>query len=124
MTKKLISAFVFAARIVQSLCFLKPKFQASSRHVWLYSLVCVGPGGKPRRPVFSQRGSFYLGREKQRSCSVPLLASTKSRFSHDMAHIRDTQKIVVKFNQVSLAVQKFIQLMSEWQIVQTQVRLL
>ena len=32
------------------------KIQASSRLVWLYSLVCVGPGRKPRRPVFSKRG--------------------------------------------------------------------
>ena len=41
----------------QSLYFLNPKFQASSHLVWLYSLVCVGPGQKPRRPVFSERGS-------------------------------------------------------------------
>ena len=26
--------------------------------MWSYSLVCVGPGRKPRRPGFSQRGSF------------------------------------------------------------------
>ena len=25
--------------------------------MWLYSPVCVGPGRKPRRPVFSERGS-------------------------------------------------------------------
>ena len=30
--------------IVQSLYFLNMKFQASSYLVWLYSLVCVGPG--------------------------------------------------------------------------------
>ena len=36
----------------------KPKFQASSRLLWLYSPVCVEPGQKPRRPVFSQRGSY------------------------------------------------------------------
>ena len=30
----------------------------SSHLVWLYSLVCVRPGRKPRRPVFSQRGSY------------------------------------------------------------------
>ena len=54
---KLISAFVFATRIVQSLYFLNPKFQASRHLLWLYSLVCVGPGRKPRRPVFSQQGS-------------------------------------------------------------------
>ena len=52
----------------QRLCFrytdstipllLNPKFQASSHLLWSYSPVCVGPGRKPRRPVFSQRGSF------------------------------------------------------------------
>ena len=54
-----IRAFVFATRIVQSLYFLYPKFQASGHLVWLYSPVCVGPGRKPRRPVFSQRGSYH-----------------------------------------------------------------
>ena len=29
--------------------------------MWLYSLVCVGPGRKPRRPVFSKRGSIVCG---------------------------------------------------------------
>ena len=57
---KLISAFVFATWIVQSLLYLNPKFQASSHLVCLYSLVCVGPGRKPRRPVFSQRGSIII----------------------------------------------------------------
>ena len=47
---QLISAFVFAIRIVQSIYNLIPKFQASSHLLWLYSLVCVGPGRKPRRP--------------------------------------------------------------------------
>ena len=36
---KLISAFVFALRIVQFLYYLNPKFQASSHFVWLYSPV-------------------------------------------------------------------------------------
>ena len=40
-----------------TLFYLNPKFQASSHLVWLYSLVCAGPGRIPRRPVFSQRGS-------------------------------------------------------------------
>ena len=57
-TAKLISAFVFATRIVQSLYFLNLKFQASSLPLWVCSLVCVGPGRKPQRPVFSQRGSY------------------------------------------------------------------
>ena len=57
-TAKLISAFVFAIRIVQLLYYLNPKFQASSHLLWLYSPVCVGPGRKPRRPVFSERSSY------------------------------------------------------------------
>ena len=56
-TAKLISTFVFTTWIVQSLYFLSQKFQASSQLLWLYSPVCVGPGRKPRRQVFSQPGS-------------------------------------------------------------------
>ena len=56
-TAKLISAFVFATRIVQFLFYLNPKFQASSSFLSLYRPVCVGPGRKPRSPVFSRRGS-------------------------------------------------------------------
>ena len=44
--RKLISTFVFATRIVQSLYFLNVKFQASCHLLWLYSLVCIGPGRK------------------------------------------------------------------------------
>ena len=55
---KLISAFVFATRLVPSLYLLNSKFQASSSILWLYSPVCVGPGQKPQRPVFWRRGSF------------------------------------------------------------------
>ena len=68
---KLISAFVFAIRIVQFLYYLNPKFQASSHILWLYSLVCVGPGRKPRRPVFSERGSNDAD---QRLCFRPNVA--------------------------------------------------
>ena len=50
-TAKLISAFVFATRIVLSYkissLYLATKFQASSLLLWLYSLVCVGLGRKP-----------------------------------------------------------------------------
>ena len=44
---KLISAFVFATRIVQFLYFLNPKFLAYSRLLCLYSSVCVVPVWKP-----------------------------------------------------------------------------
>ena len=37
---------------------LLPIYAISSHLLWLYSLGCVGPGQKPRRPVFSQRGSY------------------------------------------------------------------
>ena len=57
-TAKLISAFVSATQIVQSPYFLNPKFLDSSNLQWLYSPLYVGHGRKPRRPVFSQRGSF------------------------------------------------------------------
>ena len=53
---KLISAFVFAIRIVQFLFYVNTKLQASRYLLSLCSLVCVGSGRKPRRPVFSQRG--------------------------------------------------------------------
>ena len=46
-TAKLISAFVFATRIVQFLYFLNPKFTASNHLLCLYSPVCVGPVRKP-----------------------------------------------------------------------------
>ena len=44
---KLISAFVFATRIVQFLFYLNPKFQVSSSFLCLYSPVCVGLVRKP-----------------------------------------------------------------------------
>ena len=56
----LTSVFVFATRIVLSLYFLNPKFQTPNHLLWLYSPVCVGPGRKPRKPVFSQRGSLII----------------------------------------------------------------
>ena len=36
------------------------KFQSSSHLLWLYSPVCVRPGPKSRRPVFSQRDSYNM----------------------------------------------------------------
>ena len=48
----------FRKRIVQSICFLNPKIQASSHLLWPYSPLCVEPDRKPRRPVFAHRGSY------------------------------------------------------------------
>ena len=55
---KLIGTFVFSTRIVQFLFFLNPKFQVSRHLLLLYRPICVRPGRKPRRPVFSRRGSW------------------------------------------------------------------
>ena len=56
-TAKLIRAFVFVTRIVLFLFFLNSTFQASGLLPQWYRQVCVRPGRKPRRPVFSHHGS-------------------------------------------------------------------
>ena len=71
-TPKLISAFIFATWIVQSLFCLNPNAQVSSHLLWLYSLVCVRPGRKPRRPVFFQRGSYTIVK------NCPIFSRTRS----------------------------------------------
>ena len=63
-TALLISAFVFATQIVQFFNYPNMKFQVSSLLLWLYSPVCVGAGRKPRRPVFSQRGTYCVKHSK------------------------------------------------------------
>ena len=45
--RELITAIVFATRIVLFLFYLNPKFQDSSSFLCLYRLVCVGPVRKP-----------------------------------------------------------------------------
>ena len=57
-TDQLRRNYVFVTRIVQS---LYPKFQDYSHLLWLRSPVCVGPGRKPQKPVFAQRGSYKNG---------------------------------------------------------------
>ena len=49
---QMISAFVYAVRIVNP--------STTSHLLWLHNPVYVGLGQKPRRPVFSQRGSFKV----------------------------------------------------------------
>ena len=59
-TAQLISALVFATRIVLFLFYLYPNFQASSCMLSVYSLVCVGPGQKPKLMVLSCTGSYVI----------------------------------------------------------------
>ena len=71
-TAKLISAFVFATRIVQSLFFLNPKFQASSHLLWLYSPVCAEPlVGNPEER-FSQNEAHFILRSPGVARTLPL----------------------------------------------------
>ena len=58
-TAKLISAFVFATRMVQFLFYLNPKFQASSYFLCLCRPVCVGPVRKPHC-LFSHEAAHLL----------------------------------------------------------------
>ena len=44
--------------LIDSMIPLLLKFEASSPFPWLYRSICVRPGQKPRRPMFSCRGSF------------------------------------------------------------------
>ena len=82
-------------RYIDSTTPLLSKSEISSHLLWLHSPVCVGPCRKPRRPVFSERGSFNLGCEHTganqpadwRSAAPLLFAFEISGFSHDAAQI-------------------------------------
>ena len=63
--------------------------------MWLHSLVCVGPGRKPRRPVFSQRGSYgstdilgyrYLKRYRKYSRPSKACAGLKPLVTNRLSH--------------------------------------
>ena len=57
-TAQLISAFVFATQLVQSLYLPNPKIQASGRLLLLYSPLCIRPGQKLRGQFFSRQDSY------------------------------------------------------------------
>ena len=62
-TVQLISAFVFATKIEQSLLFLNLNFQASSHLLWQYSLVCVRPGQTYPEDRFSCVGAHIMSND-------------------------------------------------------------
>ena len=78
-TAKLICAFVFATRILQSFYFLNPKFQTSCHFLRLCSPVCVRP-----KTGISERGSYIngtpmYGRPAQTPTTQPFLKLFCSR---------------------------------------------
>ena len=77
---QLISAFVFATRIVQFLFYLNPKFQASSSCLCLYSSVCVGPVRKPHSWFSHEVAHINLIREQS---ILPL----KTYMNHNLSNI-------------------------------------
>ena len=74
---KLISAFVFATRIVQFLFYLNPKFQASSSFLCLYRPVCVGP---------VQKSHCWFSHEAAQISHTFLFFKRKERHNNDTKH--------------------------------------
>ena len=71
---QLISAFVFATRIVYILLKLYPKFQDSRIYfLWLYRPVCVIPGRKPRLLSFSYAGANVIIKQQRRISNMTLV---------------------------------------------------
>ena len=66
-TAKLISAFIFATWIAQSLYFLNPRYHASSDLLSLHSPVCDGPGGNPE-DRFSHNEAHIVVQSSAPSC--------------------------------------------------------
>ena len=81
-TATLISAFVFTTQTVQFLLFLNPKVQASSHLLKLHRPVCVIPGPKPQRPVFSRCGSIKPAPFTTRPQGPPLPLGRRGHLNH------------------------------------------
>ena len=93
-TTELISDFVFATRILQSLYFLNPKYQASSHLLWQYSLVCVGPGQRKTKTGFLTRLIWNSLPQKLREItSIEQFRSQVGTWSGGYAHARSFQTV-------------------------------
>ena len=92
----------FHLRIVQSLYYLNPKFQASSHLLWLYRPVCVGPGRKPRRPLFSERGSYgnKLFAVSSNSTDILFRANNMYGILHPSSEDRSAEEIRCVFDDI------------------------
>ena len=82
-TAKLISAFVFATRIVHFLFYLNRKFHASCSFLCLYRSVCVRPVRKPHSSVgFPKRRLNFKSSNR-----LDPLASEKQRTAQNMTEV-------------------------------------
>ena len=74
-------------RYLDSTIHILPKsnFQASSHIQWLRSPLCVGPGRKPWRLVFSQQGSYHKAIYVQFYCHCTVLWKHPGRLRSDWA---------------------------------------
>ena len=78
-TEQLISAVVFALRIVPFLCYLCPKY-ASSVFLRQYRPVYIRHDRKPKLLIFSRDGSCNTC--NMRSYTIMALNATKCKFGH------------------------------------------
>ena len=94
---KLISAFVFATRIVQFLFYLNPKFHASSSFLCLYRPVCVGPVQKPHC-WFSHEAAhkYYLLQE-----TLSLIKNNISALDGDLTNLPALRTINCRHNKLT-----------------------
>ena len=86
-TAKLISAFIFATRIVQFLFYLNPKFHASSSFLCLYRSVYVGPVRKPHCWLSHEAAHFVSWKHRYVDCTPKIsiivhLMSQTYHFKH------------------------------------------
>ena len=111
-TAQLISAFVFATRIVQFLFFLNPKFQASIHflHVLcLCSSVCVGPDRKPYGWFSRDAAHFfchYLSSEVANDLLSPVFASQISHLDRRICYYMS--KSLKSFNDLTTRTNRFM----------------
>ena len=83
-------------RYIESTIPLLPKSEISSQSshlLWLYRPVCVGPGRKPRRPLFSQRGSYVNGMQIMYDSSYCI--NQGNRFKNKFAHFIFGLKFII-----------------------------
>ena len=81
-TKQLINTFVFHTKTVQFLYFLNSKFQASSHLLWLYCLVHVWLGNKPKDRFSHDVAQLYSYKCQRMHTQTSLICSLSYELRH------------------------------------------